>query len=281
MRITGVRPTGQMHIGHYFSVIKPAKEIPYLTVLIAEHHAPQGHLTDRTAVDKMVKTLVRFGVPKENIRYQSEEFDATTYFQLLSIAKVGELERMTQYMAAAEVLGQGQGRDAHLLVYPILMVHDVFGYDEVYVGDDQTQHVNYARDLIERYNRVFPGSDIVLPKAVPVGGRVMSLTDPTKKMSKSDPEGCLFLDDSLHKIEQKIKKATMTPEGKENLVQLYRALGGTEAIPEMNSDFKPMVAEQIIKLLHPVHAIQPVKDKIGEPAGNLDARGAWFQGQTS
>jgi hypothetical protein len=71
----------------------------------------------------------------------------------------------------------------------------------------------------------------------------------------------------------------MTDEGKENLVQLYRALGGTQDIPEMNSEFKPMVVEQIIKLLHPVHAIQPVKEKIGEPEGNLQQRGAWFDRQ--
>jgi len=270
MRITGVRPTGQMHIGHYFSVIKPAKEIPYLTVLIAEHHAPQG---ERDAVNKMTRTLQRMGVPMENVRYQSEEFDANTYFQLLSIARVGELERMTQYQSA------GDDNDAHLLVYPVLMVHDVFGYDEVYVGDDQTQHINYARDLIERYNRVFH-SDIILPKAVPIGGRVMSLTDPSKKMSKSEPEGCLFLDDSLHKIEQKIKKAVTTEEGLANLVSLYRGLGGTSEIPLMNSEFKPLLVEQIIKLLHPVHAFQPVKEKIGEPEGNLAQRGTWFENQT-
>src|SRR5277367_549335 len=99
MRITGVRPTGQMHVGHYFSVIKPAREIADLTVLVAEYHAPQA---ERNAVDKMSRTLVRMGVPSENIRYQSEEFDANTYFQLLSIARVGELERMTQYQSSDE-----------------------------------------------------------------------------------------------------------------------------------------------------------------------------------
>jgi tryptophanyl-tRNA synthetase len=244
MRITGVRPTGRMHVGHYFSVIKPALTIPHLRVLIAEFHAPQA---ERHATTKMVATMERMGVPMNQVVFQSEEFDGELYFQLLSIARVGELERMTQYQSA------GDDNDAHLLVYPVLMVHDVFGYDEVIVGDDQTQHINYARDLIERHNRVFKG-DVVLPVAHPIGGRVMSLSDPTKKMSKSEPEGCLFLDDSLHQIEQKIKKAVMTEEGKANLVQLYRDLGGTKAIPEMNSDFKPMVVEELIRIIHPVHA---------------------------
>lgn len=245
MRITGIRPTGRMHLGHYFSVIQPAKEVPDLTVLIAEHHAPQN---GREEVKKMTRAMQRMGVPMNQVRFQSEEFDANTYFQLLSIARVGELKRMTQYQAQGD-----DDNDAHLLVYPVLMVHDVFGYDEVYVGDDQTQHINYARDLIERYNRVFK-AEIVLPKAISIGGRIMSLTDPLKKMSKSEPDGCLFLDDSLHKIEQKIKKAVTTEEGLHNLVRLYRALGGTQDVPDMNSEFKPMVVEKLVMLLHPAHA---------------------------
>src|SRR5277367_5233914 len=184
-RLTGVRPTGRMHLGHFFSVIKPALELAS-TVLIAEYHAPKCKPIE---VEMMVDTLRSFGVPKKSIRLQSEEFDAQTYFELLSIARVGELQRMTQYMTA------GDDNDAHLLVYPVLMVHDVLGYDEILVGDDQTQHINYARDLIERYNRVFKTS-IRLPIARPVGGRVMSLTEPTKKMSKSESNGCLFLDDT-------------------------------------------------------------------------------------
>ena len=239
-RLTGIRPTGRMHIGHYFSVIKPALELD-ATVLIAEYHAPQSTSDDQQG---MFDTLRSFGV--KDIRSQAEEFSAQTYFELLSIARVGELQRMTQYMTASD------DNDAHLLVYPVLMVHDVLGYDEILVGDDQTQHINYARDLIERYNRVFKTS-IRLPIARPVGGRVMSLTEPTKKMSKSEPDGCLFLDDSPADVERKIKAAVMDEEGHVNLVQLYVALGGTEPIPSMNSAFKPMVASAIIRTLNNVH----------------------------
>jgi tryptophanyl-tRNA synthetase len=239
-RLTGIRPTGRMHIGHYFSVIKPALELD-ATVLIAEYHAPKS---DAKEAQSMGRTLYSYGV--RDIRLQSEEFDAETYFQLLSIARVGELERMTQYMNA------GDDNDAHLLVYPVLMVHDVMGYDEILVGDDQTQHINYARDLIERYNRVFNAS-IRLPKARPVGGRVMSLTEPNKKMSKSEPDGCLFLDDSPTDVERKIKAATMTDEGHANLVELYHNLGGIEEVPAMNSEFKPMVATAVMRALNNVH----------------------------
>ena len=236
-RLTGIRPTGQMHIGHYFSVIKPALEMN-ATVLIAEYHAPQS---DFDEVLKMQKTLLRFGV--QHTILQSDVFSAELYFKLLSIARVGELERMTQYMSG------GDDNDAHLLVYPVLMVHDIMGYDEILVGDDQGQHVNYARDLIERYNRVFK-QDERLPIAKTVGGRVMSLTEPTKKMSKSEPEGCLFLDDAPAHIERKIKAATMTDEGRKNLITLYYDLGGKEVIPVMNSEFKPMVAQMVIRTLY-------------------------------
>ena len=238
-RLTGIRPTGQMHIGHYFSVIKPALEMN-ATVLIAEYHAPQS---DFDEVLTMQRTLYKFGV--RNMIFQSDVFSAELYFKLLSIARVGELERMTQYMSG------GDDNDAHLLVYPVLMVHDIMGYDEILVGDDQEQHVNYARDLIERYNRVFK-QDVRLPVAKTVGGRVMSLTEPDKKMSKSEPNGCLFLDDSPTVIDHKIKRATMTDEGRKNLIALYYDLGGKEVIPVMNSEFKPMVTTQVLKAFETV-----------------------------
>lgn len=228
-----------MHLGHYFSVIKPAMDFG-ATVLIAEYHAPKS---SREEVLRMQETLSAFGI--QDVRFQTDEFDAEVYFQLLSIARVGELSRMTQFMSA------GDDNDAHLLVYPVLMVHDVMGYDEIFVGEDQQQHINYSRDLIERYNREFKG-DIRLPIARTVGGRVMSLSDPSKKMSKSEPEGCLFLDDSPQEIDHKIKKAVMDDVGHANLVELYHSLGGTEAIPRMNSDFKPMVRDVVIRALEPV-----------------------------
>src|SRR5258708_3585790 len=177
-RLTGIRPTGRMHVGHYFAVIKPALDFG-ATVLVAEYHAPRQTLEDQQI---MAETLSAMGVPGSQVRYQTEEFDPEFYFQLLSIARVGELSRMTQFMSG----GDTDDNDAHLLVYPVLMVHDVAGYDEILVGDDQTQHINYARDLLARWNERFGGS-IRLPYARSVGGRVMSLSDPTKKMSKSEP----------------------------------------------------------------------------------------------
>lgn len=237
-RLAGIRPTGQPHLGHYFSVIGPALESG-ATVLIAEFHAPDAAYN---TVDNLVKTLARFGV--SNVKYQSDDFCAELYFRLLHLARVGELERMTQFMTSED------RNNAHLLTYPVLMAYDVFNYDEVFVGDDQTQHLNYARDLLERYNRVYGGS-VSLPMARPVGGRVMSLQDPERKMSKSDPKGCLFLDDGPETVRAKVKAAVMTAQGRANCIDLYRHLGGVEDISEMNSEFKPVLADLIIKTICP------------------------------
>lgn len=239
-----------MHIGHYFSVIKPALELD-IDILIAQYHAPKSSAAE---TNRMHQMLLRFGINENYIHLQEDEFRPAVYFELLSIARVGELERMTQYMS-------GDENDAHLLIYPVLMVHDIMGYDEVLVGEDQSQHLNYARDLIERYNKEFK-EDITLPQFRTVGGRVMSLTEPTKKMSKSEPDGCLFLSDSEDDIRRKIKAATMTSDGRDNLVELYRNLGGLEEIPEMNSDFKPLVADLLAKVTAPGRRREPHFDSV-------------------
>ncbi len=232
-----------MHLGHYFSVIRPALDLD-ADVLIAEYHAPDA---DRADTDRLFNTLMQFGLSEEGVAFQSDMFDAMTYFRLLSVARVGELSRMTQFMS-------GGDNDAHLLVYPVLMVHDVMGYREVFVGEDQAQHLNYARDLIQRYDAKY-GTSTPLPTPRPVGGRIMSLREPGKKMSKSEPDGCLFLDDGEDEIRDKVRAAVMTVEGRANLINLYTALGGTGDIPLMNDVFKPMLADRIIAATAPARSI--------------------------
>lgn len=197
--IVGIRPTGHLHIGHYFSVIKPAIE-ENADVLVARYHAPEGDWVQLT------KELKRF-----KLRVRLQEFDSVdidNYFKLLSASKMGELERMIQYKSA-------KVKTPHLLIYPVLMANDLVGYDKVIVGNDQKQHVEYANKLFRRVG--FPQIEGDYR-----GGRIMSLTDPTKKMSKSDPKGCLFLDDDFAK---KLKKAVTTPEGIKNLEYIANQFG--------------------------------------------------------
>jgi tryptophanyl-tRNA synthetase len=231
--LCGLRPTGQLHIGHYFSVIKPAHA--GAEVLIANYHAPE-----EKSLEEIVAVLRKFGV--ERIKIQRDIFNPELYFQLLTIASIGDLERMTQYKATRE-----DQKTAQLLTYPVLMTHDVAGYEEVLVGEDQRQHLEYARRLLRRYNRKF-GKDYMIPRENVSGGKIKDLRSPEQKMSKSSPEGCLFLSDDRKTIAHKIKRATMDQAGRDNLVLLYSEFVGGE-IPESNSVLKDRLTEALCATL--------------------------------
>lgn len=216
--IVGIRPTGKLHLGHYFSVIKPALE-EGADVLIARYHAPEEEwrtLYNDPRLFGMWVILQRLNVD--------------LYFKLLNASRFGELSRMTQF--------KSQKPTPHLLIYPVLMCHDLVGYDRVIVGEDQRQHVEYANVLFKRLG---------LPKIeAKFTCRIMGFRDPTKKMSKSDPKGCLFLDDPPEVKEKKIMKAVTTPEGRKNLEFLYKEfVGGTP--PEKNIDLKKELIKGIGK----------------------------------
>jgi tryptophanyl-tRNA synthetase len=170
-------------------------------VLVANYHAP-----DEQDTEYSVELLKRFGV--KNIIQQREVFTPELYFQLLSLAGFGDLARMTQFKSADE-----ESRTGHLLTYPVLMTHDVAGYAEVQVGEDQRQHLEFARRLLRLYNRRFKQS-LRVPVACIVVGRVRDLRHPSEKMSKSSPDGCLLLDDSSDEIRKKVRRATMDAEDK-------------------------------------------------------------------
>jgi tryptophanyl-tRNA synthetase len=238
-RLCGLRPTedGRLHLGHLSSVIRPAVEHG-CDVLIADFHAPDTIHRSHAAIHL---TLERFGVPAGKIICQRDAMDLPLYFRLLGLAKMGELSRMTQYKDTDPTL-----RTAHLLTYPVLMAHDVARYDAVYVGDDQRQHLEYAEKLLRR-------AGLNAPRAEIVGGRVMDLKRPKDKMSKSSPEGCLFLDDDADTIRQKIRKANTTFEGAKNLAALYMAFVGGQIPGKYTTDkgegLKDRLAEALVKLL--------------------------------
>lgn len=224
--IVGIRPTGKLHIGHYLSVVRPALE-EGAEVLVAKYHVSPA---DHCRCLAMWHALHEYGIDA-HIQY----IDTDLYFKLLSFAKIGELERMTQYKSSDD-------KTPHLLVYPVLMAHDLVGYDRVIVGEDQKQHIEYANKLFKRagYPKV---------KGDYRGGRVMSLTDPTKKMSKTEPRGCLFLDDTPEEIKKKIIKAVTTPAGAQNLQNLAK-LFYSNWDPKNNYDSKVRLANSIISTLH-------------------------------
>lgn len=219
--LCGVRPTGKMHLGHYFSVIKPALE-NNATVLIATYHANNEE-------SDCLDALISFGV--KHIIMQEDVFNANLYFNLLQRASMGDLQRMTQYKSSDH-------KTPHLLVYPVLMAHDIAGYDEVVVGEDQMQHLEFSRTLLKKVG-------MKCPKAIFSGGRIMSLTDSSKKMSKSEPKGCLFLSDAPDEIRKKIRKAVTDPRGRENLIFIFKSLGG-DIIPDSNEELKNKLSDLLI-----------------------------------
>ena len=155
------------------------------------------------------------------------------------VARMSELERMTQYKDKARK--QQENITVGLFDYPVLMAADILLYqtDLVPVGDDQRQHLELTRDLAIRFNRdygeTFKVPDAYIPK---VGARIMSLSDPSKKMSKSDddPNGCVMLMDDADTVQKKFKRA-VTDSGTEirfdesrpainNLLEIYHLITG-------------------------------------------------------
>ncbi|ACJ34494.1 tryptophan--tRNA ligase [Anoxybacillus flavithermus] len=278
---SGIQPSGVITLGNYIGAMKQFVELQddyNCYFCIVDQHAitvPQ----DRLALRKNIRSLAAFylavGIDpnKSTLFIQSEvPAHAQAGWILQCIAYIGELERMTQFKdksAGKEAVSAG------LLTYPPLMAADILLYstDIVPVGEDQKQHIELTRDLAERFNKRY-GDIFTIPEArIPkIGARIMSLTDPTKKMSKSDPnqKSYITLLDDAKTIEKKVKSAVTDSEGiirydKEkkpgvsNLLTIYSILAN-ESIEQLEEryagkgygEFKADVAQVIIDALTPI-----------------------------
>jgi len=281
MRIfSGIRPTGGLHIGNYLGAIKQwisLQESNECVFCIVDLHAIttpydpkelQKNILDTTAV------YLAAGInPEKSIIFvQSEVKDHTELAWLLgTITPMGELGRMTQFKDKSK-----QHKDyvnAGLFTYPVLMAADILLYkgQAVPVGKDQEQHVELTRTIAKKFNqkfgKIFPEPETILPK---VGAKIMSLTDPKKKMSKSDePKSYISLFDSPEDIQKKIMSAE-TDSGKDitynitkkpgisNLLTIYSLLTG-KTTQELErefkgkgyGDFKKSLAKILIDYLEP------------------------------
>ncbi len=187
--------------------------------------------------------------------------------------QMGELSRMTQFKDKAAK--HKDNINAGLFDYPVLMAADILLYqaDLVPVGADQKQHLEITRDIAERFNSVY-GNVFTIPEAYigKASARIMSLQNPTAKMSKSDPNpnGCIYLLDDIDTVVRKIKRAVTDSEaevkyaegkdGVNNLLSIYSAVTGKtidEAVNEFSGfgygDFKAAVAEAVAEELRPIH----------------------------
>jgi tryptophanyl-tRNA synthetase len=223
---SGVKPSGPLHLGNYLGAFRNWVELQheyesfYCIVNLHALTVPQDpkELAERTR--QTARTYVALGIDPRisTIFVQSDVSEHAELTWLLNcVARVSELERMTQFKDKArkqrEVAGVG------LFDYPVLMASDILLYqtDLVPVGEDQKQHLELTRDLAIRFNRDFGETFRVPEPYIPkVGARIMSLSDPAKKMSKSDddPHGCIMLMDDADTVRRKFKRA-VTDSGAE------------------------------------------------------------------
>jgi tryptophanyl-tRNA synthetase len=221
---SGIQPSGTITIGNYIGALKQFVELQNeynCYFCIVDEHAitvPQDPQVLRKNIRSLAALYIAVGLDpnKATLFIQSEvPAHAQAAWMMQCIAYIGELERMTQFK------DKSSGKDAvsaALLTYPPLMVADILLYSAhlVPVGEDQKQHLELTRDLAERFNKkyaeIFTIPEVRIPK---VGARIMSLQDPTKKMSKSDSnqKGFISMLDEPKQIEKKIKSAVTDSEG--------------------------------------------------------------------
>ncbi|MGG2940569.1 tryptophan--tRNA ligase [Heyndrickxia faecalis] len=221
---SGIQPSGTIHIGNYLGAMKQFVELQNsfnCYFCIVDEHAitvPQDRLELRKNIRSLAAFYLAVGIDpdKATLFIQSEvPAHAQAGWMLQCVAYVGELERMTQFK---EKSAGKKSVSAGLLTYPPLMAADILLYstDLVPVGEDQKQHLELTRDLAERFNKryleIFTLPDIKLSNS---GARIMSLQDPTKKMSKSDPNQKAFISllDDPKLVDKKIKSAVTDSEG--------------------------------------------------------------------
>ena len=276
--LTGLKPTGELTLGNYIGAIKQMKQLQdnYESYLfVADLHAltvPQDPKELKRRIKDFLALYIACGIdPKKNIIYlQSEnEFIPAISWLLECTTYHGEAARMIQFKEKSK---QHKNFSVGLLTYPILMAADILyaDIDLVPVGIDQKQHVELARDIAIRFNKMY-GDTFVVPEPLisETGTKIKDLKNPTKKMSKSEenPNGVILLLDDEKKIRKKIMGATTDSDmnihfdeenkpGISNLMNIYSALTGN-TIEEIEKEFegenygtfKKKVADVVVDVL--------------------------------
>ncbi|MCM3901087.1 MAG: tryptophan--tRNA ligase [Pyrinomonadaceae bacterium] len=254
---SGAQPTGNVHLGNYLGALRNwvALQHEYESFFcIVNLHAvtiPQDPKLLAEKTRELTRIYLAVGIDPDvsTIFVQSDVHQHAELTWILNcVARMSELERMTQFKDKSR---KSENVSAGLFDYPVLMASDILLYqtDLVPVGEDQRQHLELTRDLAIRFNRDY-GDTFRVPEAyIPkVGARIMSLSDPTKKMSKSDddPNGCVMMLDDADAVSRKFKR-DVTDSGTEirfddsrpaisNLLTIYQLLTGKTS-DEIESHF--------------------------------------------
>ena len=258
---SGLKPTGEMTIGNYLGAIKHwplSQSKDNRTIFfVPNSHAltvRQSPEDIKTRTLDLVAWLLTAGIEpsKSIILVQSMvPAHAELFWILDNYVTMGELSRMTQFKDKSHKLGS-EGQLVGLFNYPVLMAADILLYEsnEVPVGEDQVQHVELTRDIANRFNKLY-GETFVLPKAtIPnYGGRVMSLDNPSVKMSKSDhPDSYVALGEPADSVLNKFKRAVTDSDTQvrynkiekpaiSNLMEIYAGFSGM-SLEEIESKYK-------------------------------------------
>ena len=276
---SGIQPSGNLHIGNYLGAIKQwvdLQEMYEAIFCVVDLHAitvPQEPATLRKRTIEIAKIYLAAGIDPNcsTLFVQSHVHEHTELGWILNtIARMGELERMTQYKDKSQ-RGESSSSGVGLFTYPTLMAADILLYDTavVPVGKDQMQHVELARDLAERFNKQF-GETFVIPqgKLSKEGALIMGLDNPAKKMSKSASSeyNYIALNDDPEMAKKKIMKA-VTDSGSEilyaddkpalkNLINIYSLLDdvSTDEVVKRYAgkgyaDFKRDLADVVARFL--------------------------------
>jgi len=279
---SGIQPTGNLHLGNYLGALRnwTQTQAQYDNIFcIVDLHAitlPIDPKELHYSIRQLAAVYLAAGL---DLRYcklfvQShvrEHAEASWIMECFT--PLGWLNRMTQFKSKA-----GENMDTvptGLLCYPVLMACDILLHQAHYVpvGDDQRQHIEFTRDLAQRFNSYYGQQVFIVPQDQirEVGARIMALDDPTKKMSKSDPNPAsrINLLDDAKTIKQKIARATTDSErlvtfdpnrpGIYNLLSIYQLLTGQsqqqiedEFAGKGYGDFKAALTEQLVATLAPI-----------------------------
>ena len=279
--LSGIQPTGEIHLGNYVGAVRHWADDQHVHdsfFCVVDLHAITQELDPEVLRSKTIEVaaiLLAAGLDPDvcTIFVQSHVHEHPELGWLLEcVASVGQLQRMTQFKDKSAKGGEGAAR-VGLFTYPVLMAADILLYDTnfVPVGSDQRQHLELCRDVAQRFNHLYGDTFVIPDAAIPkVGGLVMDLQDPTKKMSKSrsSPQGKVLLLEPPEAITRKIKRAVTDNEsevrydreakpGVANLLELLSV--ATSRAPEALADeydqygpLKSDTAAAVVEFLRPV-----------------------------
>ena len=280
--LSGIQPSGNLHLGNYLGAVKNWAALPdevncfYFMADLHTLTVRQNPAELRRRSTTQLAQYIACGLdPEKNVLFlQSHVHEHAELGWILNCYTMfGELSRMTQFKD--KCAKNADNINGGLFTYPSLMAADILLYqaDYVPVGEDQKQHCELTRDIANRFNNLYGETFKVPEPYIPkVGARIMSLGNPTSKMSKSDPTGCVFLMDSPEEIARKFKRAITdsdtercvryNPENKPgvaNLMNIYASVTG-KSFDEIESEFagkgygvfKPAVGDAVIETLRPI-----------------------------